>query len=481
MTIYWFKRDLRLEDNTALSAALDSGDQVLFLYIYEPSLWNDAHYSERHERYISESLTDLQGSLERYGSRLLLVKSEVVDCLELLLSKYKLKALYSHEETGLAITYERDIAVQKLCKEHGIPWYEFQSNGVKRRARNRITWSQQWYRYMTAAQETPEFDTQRLVSAARVDEIADNFDIYELKLQNHTFQRGGETVAHEVMTDFFENRLEFYSAYISKPEESRIGCSRLSPYISWGNLSIRQVYQKVREKKQEGKFKRELNAISARLRWQSHFIQKFEQEPRQEFEALNKGFLDLDYPVNKKYIEAWKSGMTGYPLVDASMRAVAETGYLNFRMRAMLVSFLTHHLFQHFTTGSAWLAKQFLDFEAGIHYPQFQMQAGLTGTNTVRVYNPTKNAQDHDPEAIFIKKYIPELADLPAKYAIEPWLLEGEIGFGFEYGVDYPRRIVDISETRKHALTKLYGQRKSDLARAEKQRILEVHSIPRKS
>jgi len=298
----------------------------------------------------------------------------------------------------------------------------------------------------------------------------------------HDMQIGGRAEGLTWMNSFFEERLAFYSEYISKPEKARYGCSRLSPYFAWGCISIKEVYQKSIALKKLSPYKKQLNAFISRLRWQAHFIQKFEMEPRIEFEAFNKGYLDIEQPVNKTYVNAWKDGKTGYPLVDASLRAVKETGYLNFRMRSMSVSFLVHHLFQHFSTGSAWLARQFLDFEPGIHYAQFQMQAGFTGTNTIRIYNPTKNALDHDSEAVFIKKYIPELRELPTEFAIEPWKLTAmeETLYNFKLGVDYPERIVDIRETRKLALAKLYAKRKEPLTITEKDRILKVHTLKRR-
>ena len=251
---------------------------------------------------------------------------------------------------------------------------------------------------------------------------------------------------------------------------------------SCSNFCIKWLYQRAIHEKKTTSSKRALNAFVSRLRWQSHFIQKFEQEPRMEFEAINKGYLSLSYPVNQKFIDAWKTGRTGYPLVDAAMRAVVETGYINFRMRALVTSFLCHHLFQHFTTGSDFLAAQFLDWEPGIHYGQFQMQSGLTGTNTLRIYNPTKGALDHDPDALFIKRYIPELSNLSSRYAIQPWLLEEELHeyHDFEYGVDYPRRIVDITQTRKEALSKIYSRRKQTLVQQESKRILAAHSMKRR-
>jgi len=139
-------------------------------------------------------------------------------------------------------------------------------------------------------------------------------------------------------------------------------------------------------------------------------------EDRMEFEPLNKGFLAMKKLENADHLKAWQTGQTGIPMVDANMRCLIATGYINFRMRAMLVSVATLHLWLEWKPVATWMAKHFLDFEPGIHFPQIQMQAGITGINTVRMYNPIKQGLDHDPEGEFIKKWIPELRKVDTMY-----------------------------------------------------------------
>jgi deoxyribodipyrimidine photo-lyase len=197
-----------------------------------------------------------------------------------------------------------------------------------------------------------------------------------------------------------------------------------------------------------------------------------------EFENLNRGFDALRTHINEQYVAAWKNGVTGVPLIDACMRCVIQTGYLNFRMRSMLASFLTHHLWQPWQAGAAHLAKQFLDYEPGIHYPQFQMQAGTMGVHTIRIYNPVKQGKDHDPYGLFIKKWIPELAKVPVEFIHEPWQMsemEQQL-HSIQLGIDYPLPIIDVQKAAAFARKHLWDAKKTTAVNIENKRVLEVHT-----
>ena len=218
MKIVWFKRDLRLHDHEAIHEALSASGKTLLLYIFEPSVLNDYHYSQRHFDFIKQSLEALQKELLQYHTQILIVRGEAVPIFEKLSELISIKAVYSHQETGIQLTFERDLAVAQFFKEKGIIWNEYVTNGVIRGIKNRKKWKEDWYDYMDK-DCLPFHPTPRsFVKYIEIEELENHFEIPSIKtIADPNFQKGGVPTALRYMKSFFEERVQNYSNHISKP------------------------------------------------------------------------------------------------------------------------------------------------------------------------------------------------------------------------------------------------------------------------
>lgn len=436
--IVWHRRDLRAYDNNALASA---GEDALPVFIFDPEWLENDLVSDTRIEFVLQSLKDLNRQYVEKGSHLAVLKGTPID---------KLTELQSH---GHQIYFNRDSnhfrqEMEGKARKRFKGAHNSAVNTSGSRPENWKERAQKWFKG-ELIKSAARLDDNTIENETSLDQIRRE---YSLAPEKEEFGKGGTKKARERLDKFLE-RISGYSGCISSPSKAESSTSHLSPYIRYGCISPREVYQKADKKKQNAENKRSVEMFKDRIFWQQHFNQKLEDNPDLFKEAINPTYRDL-HKENRdpEKIDAWKSGKTGFPLVDASMRALVQTGWLNFRMRAMCASFYSYILKQWWKTGADFYYKHLIDADVAINYYQWQMQSGLVGVHANRIYNPMKQVKDNDPDGKFIRKYVPELRSLPDKYIAKPWEMPVKVQqeCGIIIGNDYPKPVVNYErEARK--------------------------------
>jgi deoxyribodipyrimidine photo-lyase len=467
--VVWFKRDLRIRDHAPLAEAAAAGP-VLALYVYEPALLEAPDFDGAHLRQVNAALADLEAQLRARGGRLVTRVGPMPDVLEALAQECPLAALWSHEETTQGVAYARDRAVRRWARARGLPWHERTHTGVVRRLPSRDAWAAAWEARM---QRPPLPAPARIAgvevpSAGILDGDALRAHGVDVPPDSHPhFVARGEKAARQVLWSFLTVRGADYRRAMSGPVLAPDACSRISEHLASGTLSMRQALHAARARGAELTARRAdgepvdagwfdtLRSFQARLHWHCHFMQKLEDEPAIEHACVCRPYEALRDPTaHPERLAAWREGRTGVPIVDACMRYLHAHGWLPFRMRAMLVSYAAYDLWLDWRGFGPWLARQFVDYEPGIHYSQLQMQSGTTGINTLRIYNPYMQGERFDADGTFIRRWVPELHALPADWIHRPHemppLVQAMYGFRVDrdYAVPFVEHAVAVREAK---------------------------------
>ena len=463
ISLAWFKKDLRVDDHLPLKLC-SREKKCAALYIYEIDLMKSTDFSFLHLDFINDSLNDLNHKFNLAGGSLNIFKGTAIEIFRKISENFKISRIYTHNETGNWASYQRDKALKKFFKQNNIEWVSIQSNGVVRGMENRDGWSYEFNKTMKEP-VVQKVNLSNFVALNGAESTLSSSDLNISKIRYIKGLKGGEKKAQNQLESFLDYRGQHYSKEMSSPLTAVNSCSRLSPYLSFGNISVKQILKKVRtqqdlirSKKIKNGWLKSLAAFSSRLRWHCHFIQKLEMQPNLEFTNMVRSFDVIRTKPNEEYFKSWKNGEVGIPMVDACMNFLKKNGWINFRMRAMLVSFASYNLWLDWRITSKFLAKYFIDYEPGIHYNQFQMQSGVTGINAVRIYNPIKQRQDHDPDGNFVRKWVPALENVSQNYIDYPHLMPEKMqkNIGCIIGIHYPYPIVDLDSSAANARKLIY-------------------------
>jgi len=474
--LVWYKRDLRINDHAALCIGAGLG-AVLPLYIAEPEYWALPDTSARQWAFVAETLAGLRSDLADLGAPLVVRVGDAVEVLARVCKQNAVTRIVSHQEVGNAWTFARDLRVKAWAQAAGIEWIELPAGGVRRGGRGRAGWDAARARY--AEGDVLAAPALRGVAGIEPGVIP---NARALRMAQDTCphrQVGGRAHGVALLESFLGQRGLGYRRSMSAPLTAERACSRLSPYLAVGALSAREVEQAAVAQlaaRPGPEWAANLKSFQSRIAWRAHFTQKLEDEPAMEARAMHRAAGELPGRANDGALfDAWAAGQTGLPYLDACMRYLAATGWINFRARAMLTSVATYHLWLDWRAVGQLLARRFTDYDPGIHWPQIQMQSGMSGINRLRIYNPIKQGLEQDPTGSFTRRWVPELASVPDGFLQTPWKWPAAQGI---LGRRYPEPMIDVTVAARAARAAMGGLRQTDSFAKDAAMLIETHASP---
>jgi len=458
--IVWHRRDLRVDDHPALATAAAWAERVVPVFVLDDAILHHPATCPGRVRYLCESLSDLSEAYRRLGGRLILRRGVPHEELLHLARECGATRVWYHRDTDRWYGRERDRLLQERLGTE-LEAIALGDNGVFDGEDSRVRWAERW----EAAMRLPRAEVLGKLATPPELESLPIPDNRALGVPVSDYERttpGGARWAKLRLAKWVDGAtshggVDRYGANVGRPAACEDGAtSRLSAPLSFGCLSLRTVVQAERAGRAATPSRgRELWA--SRLAWHDHFTQKLRDFPEAQHRSVNPVYDSIRQDLDPVRFEQWSTGATGYPLVDASMRALRRTGFLNFRMRAMVASFWTYLMWQPWQAGAEWFQRNLIDFDTAINQEQWQMQAGTVGWHANRFYDPVLQATKFDPEGTFIDRYCPELAKLPPEAKAAPWKADPRVlrAAGIVLGENWPMPVLERATAVRRARREL--------------------------
>ncbi|QRN82275.1 deoxyribodipyrimidine photo-lyase [Chloroflexota bacterium] len=454
VNIWWIRRDLRLQDNPALAAAMEGAQTLIPLFILEPEMLSKAATKRR--AFLLSALADLNAQLRALGSRLILRQGPAVDALPALITDLDEARVFAQEDFS-PLARERDDAIARqldltltsgevlqhpsaVLKSDGTPYVVF------------TPYKRKWLEHPLP---TP---MDCLPSPKSLPPLPANLKSETLpNVKPVPDFPASSAAAHQRLDNFLANGLHHYQSQRDRMDLN--GTSRLSPYLRFGLISARECFAGAQLALLQGgndSTRQEIQTWINELIWREFYTSILYHFPKVMRGAFREPYNNIHWRQSPADLRAWQQGQTGYPVVDAAMRQLLATGWMHNRGRMIVASFLTKDLLINWQEGEAWFMAQLVDGDPAANNGGWQWSAG-TGTDAApyfRVFNPVLQGQKFDPDAEYIAQWVPELAALPPKFRHEPWKLSAAQcrEYGFQPDQTYPERIVDHAFARDRAL-----------------------------
>ncbi|MEO0801696.1 MAG: deoxyribodipyrimidine photo-lyase [Cyanobacteria bacterium J06642_2] len=451
-TIVWFRRDLRVSDHLPLLRAARRG-AVIPVFILDNSLLHHPETGSARVAFMLDCLRALDRDLHKLGGRLILRSGDPVRILPDLIRSSQADGIYAHTDCERIYGRSRDARLNRALQDNSLRIRWFEPAASRDRLTAYPTYRNWWFAKM---------NEETIPTPARVDVPTDIASVPLPKLSDIDWApdgklvpAGGTAAARKALQRFCDRNLERYYWQLSYPAAE--ATSGLSPYLKFGAISVRECYQTVKplQRSPDLRVRRSAKQLISRLRWGSGFAQRFRYLPQLEVRSLYTVFDEDGWSFDEELYRAWQEGRTGFPIVDAAARCLLATGgwqQLNFRIRAIYASFLANLLGMDWRYGALHFMRHLIDGDCPIDHYQWAMQAGVThciDKSWTRIYHPGQLAINRcDPNGAFIKRWVPELAELSPAQLGEPPAME-----------TYPAPILDYKTARARRVAILQRQR----------------------
>ncbi|MGY3777126.1 cryptochrome/photolyase family protein [Isobaculum melis] len=458
ISVMWFRQDLRLEDNTALKKAFDDPNELILLFQVNPSQFLEN--SLNHQAFF-QSVAHFQKEVNK-PFHLQILYGDVLMCFNQLKKALPNWNTVYFNQNHCGSGHERDQMMRHFFKEKQISVVScadhqlHAADEIKTKTNDDYKvftpYYNQWIQRIKAAPIKVDLKKDNVIKEVLFPEDEEKFAQLIQALPNKIYYLVGNQAAHQQLELFLSQHLVDYQIARDFPIQNKT--SQLSPYLRTGEISIRTIWQRLKEQPaSEGK-----ETFIKELCWRDFYNMIYAAHPQQKDQPIQEAFTFIHWENNPIDFDSWKAGKTGYPIVDAAMRQLNETGWMHNRLRMIVASFLTKDLLIDWRWGEKYFQQMLIDYEPASNIGGWQWAAS-TGTDAVpyfRIFNPSLQSKKFDAKGEFIRKFVPELEKLPPAFIHEPQKMTGneQQKYGIFLGETYPNPIVNHQEARKKAIAR---------------------------